>query len=205
MTLLVTLIEDEAHKNFLSQCGQIVSDLNNECSIGLRFEFRAVNCHGMHELVINVLPSYLAFPTERYLLVLDLDDKNEYSLREWIVDHIKHARTKQFSHAIRVESKRDNVISVVINNKRKKIVILPLGLNKKLLPNIRIHSVEDYCLVQVSRKLKAKRGDNSKMIIKDLIRDEKINEQEIQMNTEKSINDCSDVLSKYLRPLWDPI
>lgn len=87
---------------------------------------------------------------------------------------------------------------MIINKERKKIVILPLGLNRKQLPNIRIHSVEDYCLVQTPEILKAKRGDNSKRILKELVRDKKISEQEIQRNIKKSISYHSDFLSKYL-------
>jgi hypothetical protein len=85
------------------------------------------------------------------------------------------------------KNQHNNVITVIINKERKKIVILPLGLNRKLLPNVRTRSVEDYCLVQIPEKLKTKHGENSKRIIEELVRDEKITEQEIQTNIEKSI------------------
>ena len=186
----------------MRQYVNIVLDFR-ECSIA--FELSPTNCHGIHELVVNTLPSFLALAARRYLLVLDLDDKNELSLIEWIIDRIEHARIKQFSHAIKVVNQDNNVITVIINIERKKIVILPLGLNRKLLPNVRIHSVEDYFLVQIPEKLKAKHGENSKRIIEELVLDEKITEQQIQTNIEKSINDYSNLISNYLRPLWEPI
>lgn len=95
MTLrkIYTLIEDEAHRNFLSLCSNIVLELNRECSTG--FEL-SPSCHGIYELVVNKLPSFLAFTARHYLLVLDLDDNNELSLVDWIVDCIKHAKTSNF-------------------------------------------------------------------------------------------------------------
>jgi hypothetical protein len=200
--LLVLHTVHNQHRNFLRQCVNIVLDFR-ECSIA--FELSPTNCHGIHELVVNTLPSFLALAARRYPLVLDLDDKNELSLIEWIIDRIEHARIKQFSHAIKVVNQDNNVITVIINIERKKIVILPLGLNRKLLPNVRIHSVEDYFLVQIPEKLKAKHGENSKRMIEELVRDEKITEQQIQTNIEKSINDYSNLISNYLRPLWEPI
>jgi FUN14 family len=44
-------------------------------------------------LVVNKLPASLAIPARRYLLVLDLDDKNVHSLVKWVRDSINGAKT----------------------------------------------------------------------------------------------------------------
>jgi hypothetical protein len=198
-----TLIEDEAHKMFLHHCISIVSELNGECET--TFELTPMNCHGKYELVANRLPSFLELATKRFLLVLDLDDKSETCLINWIVGCIKNARTKQFSHTIKVVDQHKNVINVIMNKQRKMIVILPLGLNRKLLSTIRTHSVEDYCLVQIPQMLKGKHTDNSKNIMNELLFDNKITKQQIQTFIEKSINDHRNLISNYLRPLWDAV
>jgi hypothetical protein len=208
MTLLYTLVEDEAHKKFLSQCGNIVSELNSECTTRLAFESKPLICNGIHELVVNTLPGFLGQGgTTRYLLVLDLNTHTEGGLFEWVVKRIDGAKTKgsagQYSYTIKVENRRDNIILVKINNYQKKIVILPMGLNEKKLPNIRHHSVEDYCLAQIPEN--DYRGDNSKLIIEELLCDKILSEEEVRANIKKSISDYGADLSKYLRPLWEPI
>lgn len=148
MKNVLTLMEDNAHALFLQKCENIVDELNKSCFDTLNFEKRL--CGGLDKMIHNILPSFLVSGASRFLLTVDLDRHPQDRVIENLGSIIHGTKTREKS-TIKVANINQNVISVAVNNRTLKIVILPLGLPDELPKTIIFHSVEDYCLVGLKK------------------------------------------------------
>jgi hypothetical protein len=208
------LIEDNAHNSFLNVCKEkLITKLNEECGdLELRLPLPK-NCNGIENLLNNELPSALAFPAKRYLLLIDLDYRTEQEVFSLVADTLRRTRTKGSGSlgqpnsigaaSVSVTEEWGNVIKVKVRAMEKIITILPLGI-PDLLPNrIKSHSVEDYSLLPFENQIpKVVEGVRSKDFLTSLIEDMKIAQAIIDEARRTSIESQANIIQNYLRPLW---